>query len=69
MIELTETELLQLKDTLERVVDEFETLMDLGNIINSGAYEGAQESLEIINPIADSLLVKQLDDFEDIDID
>ena len=49
-MELTEGELLSIKDTLERCADEFSQLTeDCSAFFNSGALEGIEESLEIIN--------------------
>lgn len=52
MIQITEGELLNIKDTLCRCSDEFEQLTEeCDAFFNSGAIEGIEESLEIVEAL------------------
>lgn len=55
MIVITEGELLSIKDTLSRCYDEFEQLTEeCDAFFNSGALEGVEESLEIVEALLSS---------------
>lgn len=56
MVEITELELATIKDTLLRIQDEADTVAEYcDTVFNSGALEGIEESLEIINGLIHSM--------------
>lgn len=67
ILQITEQELLVLKDTLDRMNDELDTLSDhCDAVFNSGVEEGIEDSLEIVNSI---LNVAERERQKELDID
>lgn len=65
MTEITEFELHHLKDTLDRITDEMEYAQDACDIVfNSGAVEGIEESLVIVNALLDKIFRDKLEQLE-----
>lgn len=65
MVELTEQELLRIKETMDMVVDELEACGDeFGAIFNSGALEGLDESREIIDALYNNYLKSQVNNID-----
>jgi len=62
MIALSETELILLKDTLDRVKDEFDALVEeCDAVFNSGAVEEVDECLVIIDALYNKHLAYLID--------
>lgn len=61
--EITELELSSIKDTLLRIKDEADTVAEYcDTVFNSGALEGIEESLVIVNGLLNSLHKRQIVD-------
>lgn len=66
MIALTETELRTIRETLEDIKDESDALIDYcDTTFNSGALEGIENSLEIINALQSQVDKQKLQEIEE----
>lgn len=65
IVEITEQELLVIKDTLERIQDEVEVVVDFcDHVFNSGAIEGISDSLDIVNALVYRIHKQRLNECE-----